>query len=334
MRNEMTRRILSLVLAMMLVLSLAACGNTSDPTEAPATEAPATEAPATEAPATEAPTEAVAVENPVTFFSLSMGETFDSIKYISISDNLDGTAHVDFQGTELKTGTLDASVLTDLTAALNETALVSLHGQDSYGEGEASASMYIEFADGSSATVGYSGSIPQEFVDGYNAMESFTMQITADMPVYVPQVQVMDGADADATAALLDIMNNSGIEGLNDYAIMDVAKDEFFSSTMDLSSYEGVAVATVCKAMLMTTPYGIYTVTLEEGADAAAIAADFEANANWRKFVCVIPTNAMIAQKDNMVLCFMGSDALYTQTAAAIQAAGWTVIKELNNPGV
>lgn len=336
MKNEMTRRILSLVLAMMLVLSLAACGNNTDPTEAP-TETPATEAPATEAP-TDAPAgqvtlDPMTVENPVTYFSLSMGETFDSIMSMNISDNGDGTIHVDFQSTEKKIGDLDAALMHNLTAALNETALVSLNGQDNYGEGESSASMYIEFTDGTMATVGYSGSIPQEFVDGYKAMESFVALMTADMPVYVPQVQVMD-SDPDAAAALVEIMNNTGIAELDSFMISGVAKDEFFGMTMGLSSDAGVAVATSCTAMMMTTPYGIYMATLEEGADAAAIAADFEANLNWQKFVCVAPTNAVIAQKDNMVLCFMGSDELYTKTASAIQTSGWTVVKELNNPGV
>ncbi len=330
MKNEMTRRILSLVLAMMLVFSLAACGNT-EPTEAP-TETP-TEAP-TETP-TEAPTEAPATaDNLVTYFSLSMGETFDSLNYIMVSDNGDGTVHVDYAGGEKKVADLDAALMNDITATLNTTGLVALHGQDNWGEGEASGSMYIEFADGTVATVGYSGSIPQEFADGYSTMDAFFQTAMADVPVYVPQVQVWDGVDSDAAAILLEIMNNTGIENLNDYAIMDVPKDENFAFTMDLSSYEGVANATIGKAMINTTPYSINMVTLEDGTDANAVAADFEASLNWRKFVCANPTNAMIAQKDNRVLCFVGANELYTQTAAAIQAAGWTVVKELNNPGV
>ena len=50
------KKILALLLALTMVMSLAACGSkTEAPTEAPATEAPATAAPATAAPATEAP---------------------------------------------------------------------------------------------------------------------------------------------------------------------------------------------------------------------------------------------------------------------------------------
>ena len=51
------KKVLAMVLALMLLVSMTACGSSSAPaaTQAPATEAPATQAPATEAPATEAP---------------------------------------------------------------------------------------------------------------------------------------------------------------------------------------------------------------------------------------------------------------------------------------
>ncbi len=333
MKNEMTRRILSLALAMLLVFSLAACSGNSDPTEAPATEAP-TEAPATEAP-TEAPTEDnPSVENAATYVSLNMAETANDTQYMMVYDNYDGTVHVEYASGDKKVADMDAALMNDITAALNDSGLIALNGQDNYGEGEASASMYIEFADGTSATVNYSGTIPQEFTDGYNAMVTFFQTAMADVPVYVPQLQIMDGANADAVAALQEIMNNTGIKDLDQYMVSDVAKDEFFAMNLGLSSDAGIATATTCNAMIMTNPYGISLVTLEDGADAQAIIADFEANLNWGKFVCVRPSNAVIAQKDNMVLCFMGSDELFTKTAAAIQASGWTVVKELNDPGV
>jgi len=60
------KKIISLLLVLVMVLGMAACGAAQTPaTEAPATEAPATEAPATEAPATEAPTEAALVVDTV-----------------------------------------------------------------------------------------------------------------------------------------------------------------------------------------------------------------------------------------------------------------------------
>ena len=58
------KKILALLLALAMVLSLAACGGSETPaTEAPAAEAPAADAPAAEAPAAEAPA-AEAVTNP------------------------------------------------------------------------------------------------------------------------------------------------------------------------------------------------------------------------------------------------------------------------------
>jgi len=84
----------------------------------------------------------------------------------------------------------------------------------------------------------------------------------------------------------------------------------------------------------MTSAYSLVLVTLTEDADAAAIAADFEANIDWLKWVCVQPTNALIAEKDNMLLCLLAADEAYTDTAAAIAAAEWTEVKTLNNPNM
>jgi len=82
----------------------------------------------------------------------------------------------------------------------------------------------------------------------------------------------------------------------------------------------------------MTTAYSLVIVTLEDASKAEAVSGDFESNLDWRKWVCVAPSNALIAQKDNMVLCLMAGDSLYTQTLTGIEAAGWTVTKTLENP--
>ena len=68
------------------------------------------------------------------------------------------------------------------------------------------------------------------------------------------------------------------------------------------------------------------------GGDAEAVCEDFETTMDWRKWVCVVPSNAMIATKDNMVLCLMGSDQIYTLTAPSIEATGWNVYVTLGNP--
>jgi hypothetical protein len=50
------------------------------------------------------------------------------------------------------------------------------------------------------------------------------------------------------------------------------------------------------------------------------------------KWVCVAPTDALVAVKDNMVLCLIGADQLFELTSAGVEAAGWTVVETLENP--
>jgi hypothetical protein len=84
--------------------------------------------------------------------------------------------------------------------------------------------------------------------------------------------------------------------------------------------------------MMMTNAYSLVIATLEKGTDAAAVCADFEANLDWMKWVCVAPSHAMTATKGNMVLCLMATDEAFTGTAAGIEAAGWTTVTTLENP--
>ena len=83
---------------------------------------------------------------------------------------------------------------------------------------------------------------------------------------------------------------------------------------------------------MMTTAYSLVIVTVEDASKAEAVAADFESTMDWRKWVCVAPSNALLAQKDNMVLCLMAADELFTQTQQGIETSGWTVTKTLENP--
>ena len=59
---------------------------------------------------------------------------------------------------------------------------------------------------------------------------------------------------------------------------------------------------------------------------------DFAANVDWMKWVCVMPNNAMVAVKDDLVLCLVAEGQLYSLTAIGIEAAGWTVVETLENP--
>jgi hypothetical protein len=144
----------------------------------------------------------------------------------------------------------------------------------------------------------------------------------------------MGTVDPVALAAMQEILNNSGMEYLDGLMIQDVPKDDFFAGLAGLSGSEGIANATSCGAMMMTTPYSLVIVTLEEGADAEKIAADFEKNIDWQKWVCVSPDSALIACRDNMILCLLGSETMFEQTASSIKNAGWTELKTLKNPSL
>ena len=322
------KRLIAMILAAVMVLSLTACGSQSETT----TAAPET----TEAPVettAEDTTAAPVVEGAaVTFFSLSLGENYENIKSITAYSNDDGSIHVEYVGDVKKVGEISADAWTTITAAMNQTELASLAGQDAWGEGEANGSMYVEFADGTMVSVGFSGEIPAVYSDGYAVMDACFATLTADLEVYVPQPMVMGEVDATLLAEINAILTGSGIQALDAFAIGQVNKDEYFAYTVGLTSDAGIASAANCAPMMMTTAYSLVIVTLEDGTDAATVAADFEQNLDWTKWVCVAPTDAMTAVKDNMVLCLMAADQNYTQTAAGIAAAGWTTVNTLTNP--
>ena len=316
----MNKKMISLVLLFALLLSACSTTKTPETTAAPTTEA------------TVATTTPVEVENPVTFFSLSLGEKFDSIKSMTVFSNEDGTVYVEYVGEEKKVANLDESIFHGITTAFLESGLAALNGQDVYEEGDANASMYIDFADGTSAMVGYSGKIPEAYAQGYAVMDDYFKTLMADVPVYVPQPQVMGDVEPALLDAVNQILNGTGIENLDSFSISQLPLDDTFNFAAGLSGTEGIVNAVSCAPMMMTTAYSLVIVTLDDAAKAEAVAGDFESNLDWRKWVCVAPSNALLAQKDNMVLCLMAGGDLFGQTQRGMEAAGWTITKTLENP--
>ena len=322
----MKRTNLFRVVCLVLMAALALCGCTQSgegaatiPTTVPETAAPTL------------PTYET-VDNPITFFSLSLGEDYEHIRQMDVYTNDDGTAYVEYVGEEKKVANLDANVFHGITAAFNASGLPELNGQDFYGEGEANASMYVEYSDGTVVAVGYSGQIPEAYRKGYAVMDAFFLELTASVPVYVPQPVIMGEVEEDLLQAVLAIMNESGVEPLDGFTISQVARDEYFAFSLGLSKDEGIAGGVTCAPMMMTTAFSLVIVTLEEDANAQAVCEEFENTMDWRKWVCVAPSNAMIAQKDNMVLCVMADGPMYTKIAVAARQAGWTEVKALENP--
>ena len=288
------KRLTALVLAVLMTLSLAAC--TPSGKEPAETTAPAT-----------LPVYAE-VEKPVSFFSMTLGEDYENIGSLTAFLNEDGTAYVEYVGEIKKVGTLDANIFHGITAAVEESGLAELNGQDVYAE------------------------IPQTYRDGYAKMDAFFRELTAQMPEYVPQPQVLGEVEEGLLAELTAIIDGSGIQNPDAFSISPVVKDEFFAFNLGLSSDEYIVSAALCQGMMMTTAYSLAVVRLEEGADPDAVCADFAANVDWMKWVCVMPNNAMVAVKDDLVLCLVAEGQLYSLTAIGIEAAGWTVVETMKNP--
>lgn len=270
-------------------------------------------------------------ENPIKFLSISMGENYENILRMDVFYNEDGSVYVEYVAEEKKVGTFDANIMHGLTEAFLQCGLVELHGQDFYGEGEANASMYVEMEDTTMYAVGFSGQVPQSFKDGYEKLDRFFADLTAALPVYVPQPLVMGEVQEDLLRPVFDILNNSGIQQLDAFTISQVEKDEYFAFTTGLSSDAGIASAVSCAPMMITEAYSLVIVKLD-GAKADDVCADFEENLNWLKWVCVAPDQAMIAVKDDMVLCLMATQQVFEDTAEGITKTGWTEIKTLERP--
>ena len=314
-------RLIAIVLAVLATLSLVACTGAPAETTTPVETTTSATLPSFEETA-----------NPVAFFSLTLGEDYEDIRSMTVFDNEDGTVHVEYVGEVKKVGTMDANIFHGITAALAESGLAELNGQEVWSGGEANGSMYIVYADETFLTANFGGEIPQAYTDGYNKMDEFFRKLTASIPEYVPQPVVMGEVDETLLTELLAIINGSGMKDTDMFTIGSVAKDEYFAYTLGLSTDAGIASAASCAPMMMTTAYSLSIVTLEEGADAETICDDFAANVDWMKWVCVMPNNALVATKDNKVLCLVAEGQLYSLTAIGIEAAGWTVVETMENP--
>lgn len=328
MNKNMFRRGLCAAMIGAMALSVAACANTDQET----TTASTTGASSATAPSTTPSTEPAA-QNNISTFSVSMNPDASTYLYINVYQGEEnGKYTVDYQGEVRKQAELDAAELSELAAQLESTGLAALNGKNETGTGEAGAAMVVEFADGTMLQANFTGEISKEFQDAYQAIEKYFQTVLADVPEYVSQPTVSEGVNQQSLAEIQAIMSASGMTNQDALMIADVPKDDFFGTAVGLSKTDGIANATSCGSMMTTTAYSFVVVTLEEGTDAKAVMDDFQSTMDWRKWVCVAPTNALIAQKDNMVLCLMGSDQMFEQTKAGIEANGWQDLVTLNNP--
>ena len=319
----------ALLLAVMLLLT--GCATTKPGDTTAATDVTTVPAPDQITDATEG---TVDLEGKtLSFFSVNLNLTGSDNRYMMAYPNDDGSVYVEYVGDVKKIGTnMDGKVLESVTAAVVQSGIAALNGQNIYLDGGAVGSAYVEYTDGTVIGIGYSGEIPDEYLTVYNALDTAFQTLTAELEVYVPVPLVGDGVDETALAELMAILDATQIRDLDMFQIADVTKDDIFTLVMGLSSAEGIANGTSCSAMMMTTPYSMVIATLDDGMDVQTVRDDFLNNLDWQKWVCVMPTGALIAQKENMVLCLMGADSLFTQTVQAVTDCGWENLESVDSP--
>ena len=322
------KKLICLALSLLLVLSLAACAtqeeteNTTIPQET------------TEEVTEETTVPAEPAEFATNFYmDLKHADELEAAYLLAYIDE-NGDAYLEYNtASGCKKGTVDKVALEQLAAAYRLSALAQLTG-DVYDEGEACGSYSITIGEEMPAYCYYGEFVPEEFVSAFADMEDLFVQIMTAIPEYVPTMLVEEGVNENHLAVITEIMNNSGYEALDSIAVMNIPADENFNYAAGLNGSEGIEVCTGVTHMMMTTPYSLVVVTLTEGTDAAAVVENFKTSIDWGKWVCVNPSEAIVATKDNMVLCLIGLDELYFGTAAAIEGAGWTVAESLTNPNL
>lgn len=311
------KRIFALMLIVVMVMSFAACGGKK--TEDNQTTVPETTAP-----------DVTTDEVSVTYFSIYYSETPETIQVLSAYPDDMGGVSIAYQAEIRKEGSVDASAMATIYEAYKNSGLQALLGMQDYADGP-SASFSVSFADGTMEEGYLYGEMPQEFLTGLEAMKECFRTLTADLPEYVPQPLISGELAENDKVALDAILAEMKLQQIDSYAITGLVKDDTFSVMAGLTSYEGIASGLTFSPMMITTPYSMVLVTLEDGADADAIIADFEKNLDFAKWICVTASDALIATKDNQVVCVMGSDALFTLTSDSLTAAGWNVVKNIHN---
>lgn len=315
------KKLIALLLAMLLVFSFAACGGNEEPTE-PATEAP-----------TEAPTEPVAQ---VKSLSVVIQNSATDLKTLIVRPNEDGTMYVEMRGEITKIGNLDASILEKISIALEESGMKAFHEQSVMGENpEVYGGMFIEIGE-EFLSADFSGEIPEEFAQSYAALEKCFVELTAELPEYVPSPVIVGVIPENDLASINAIIGGLTLDNPEAFGIAVIPTDdaEVFAYSAGLPSTEGIASAVNFYPNMNASAYSLVIVTLTEGTDAEVIAKSFEENIDWLKWVCVQPDSAAIAIKDNQVLCLLGSGEIFAQTVTAMDAAGWVPVANLENPNL
>lgn len=325
------KKIIAMLAALTMVLSMAACGNTQPETTEGTTTAPTTQA--TEAPTTEATEDTTEPSSDVlaNFIQLSISEEDGTIVSLTAYDDEEGGVYVEYVGAVKKVGTLDKTTLAGLTNVLTTSGFAAMNGTEEYGDGFAYASVYCSYTDESMLSVNYGGEIPQTFRDAYAIVDEYFQDLVKDLPEYVPSPEVMGDVNSDILDALNGLLTESGAEPLDAFSITDVPVDGDFAAAMGLSKNDGIVSGAACGPMMTSVAFSCNVVLVENEGDVASVVADFAANVDWDRWICVSASDALVATKGNLVLCLAGAEDLYQMFAGAVETAGWTVVETLVN---
>ena len=143
-RNYVNR---SVALLLVLVLMLAGCttakpGTTTEPAQTTVPAAPDETTAANDA--TAAGQDSFEGKE-ITFFSVNLNPDGMTNHYMMAYPNGDGTAYVEYVGDVKKIGeAMDVAVMEQITAAMVQSGMAELNGQEVYGDGAAIGSAYVE----------------------------------------------------------------------------------------------------------------------------------------------------------------------------------------------
>ena len=268
----------------------------------------------------------------IDYFQLSISNANGAYISLSAYNNGFNQAYVEYVGDYKKADTFDLSVLLELAAEVERSGVKTIHDQHVYETGDNYANMFISFTDGSNLYADYSGVVPQEFGEYYDILEAYFLTLVDDLPIYVPRPVVMGEVNELTLTELMNIMENSGMEYLDGFSIYEVPVDDAFDMEMGLSHHKNIKSGTMCGPVMSGSAFSLAVAVLEKDADVTSVANNFATNIRWNRWVCVSATDALIAYKDNMVLCLVSYGEMYEKTSAAIRACGWTEVKTLGEP--
>ena len=258
------------------------------------------------------------------YFQMSICDETGTCKELTAFDNGQGGIAVEYAGKVRKTTTLALSVMEQLVAELEKTSLATLNGQSVYEKGLSCCSMYVSYPNDNFLGCNFNGSIPEEFMAGFEAMDTWFQTLLADVPEYGPIL--MGEVPQLALREMTAILETSDLHPLDSYVVSRVTKDELFTPTIGLHSDIRIHSVTSCSSLMSPTDFSCAIMVLEEGANVEDISVYLACNVDWWNWVCVSGDSALLARKDNMVLCLLGSGPLYQATFEAIEDNGWIIL--------